>query len=351
MNFRIKNGSLYQWDQIREEIILLCIQWYISYPLTYSELKNTMEKRGFLIDSHTINNLIHEYSSLAYKRFKETSDQRIGGWRVVQIPFKLKGRKKYLYRALNAQGNTLDFIISGNRSINKAKDFFNQTLSTDYQSRHQNLAKRKNIKRKSPLKLILGIFTGLFLFITGSYGVNLLEKQENTTKTQSNQNSKLPEKRVDNSTALNSLLPKEKAFLDTISWAEGTLNADGYRLLFGGEIVEDLSRHPEKCIPLKWQEKRTCTTAFGRYQILDFHAQNMSFEPENQDQWAINKLDNIGALSQIHAGNISEAFASSCKVWSSLPCHKNDDQGYYNQPTKSMDDLVNKYQERLLLYQ
>jgi putative transposase len=137
-----------------------------------------MEKRGFRIDPQTINNLIHEYSSSAYKRFKETYNQRKGGWRVVQIPFKVQGRKKYLYRALNAQGNTLDFMISGSRSIEKAKKFFTKSLSSDLKVDNHYVDKRKNIKRKIPLKLIFGIITGLLVSLfTGIYLVNLLEKK------------------------------------------------------------------------------------------------------------------------------------------------------------------------------
>ena len=346
----MKKGNLSQWDQIREEIILLCVQWYISYPLTYSQLKTTMEKRGFYIDPHTINNLIHEYSSLAYKRSKETSNQRKGGWRVVQIPFKIKGRKRYLYRALNAQGNTLDFMISGSRSTQKAQNFFSESLSPDLQIRTKNLHKRKQIRRKSSWKLILGIIGVLFLFFSGSYALNRLEKQKSSTEDQSKKEVQLPNKIVQNATALDSLSPAEKAFLDTISWAEGTLNKNGYRILFGGEIVDDLSEHPEKCIPVRLQGRITCSSAFGRYQIMDFHAKNMSFEPENQDQWAIKKLEKIGALEKIKEGNIQEAISSSCRVWSSLPCHKHDTKGYYNQPIKSMEDLLNKYEKRLLLY-
>lgn len=350
----MRNASLHKWDQIREEIILLCVQWYVSYPLTYSQLKTSMEKRGFRIDPKMINNLIHEYSSIAFKRFKETSNQRTNTWRIAQIPFKIRGRKKYLYRALNAQGNTLDFMISGSRSKKKAKDFFQKSLSGDFKVQTQYTDKRKIIKRKSAIKLTLGtVTTLLFLFVSGSYAINLLDKQESNDTSQNEIDSpvQVKTKKIEHSTALKTLLPEEKAFLDTISWAEGTLNSHGYNLLFGGEVVEDLSRHPEKCIPLKWKGIRTCSTAFGRYQILDFNAKNMSFEPEKQDQWAINKLDAIGALSKIHKGDVSAAIMSSCKIWSSFPCHKNDAHGFYNQPTKSMNDLLNKYQERLSLYQ
>ncbi|MGI0483302.1 DDE-type integrase/transposase/recombinase [Geminocystis sp. CENA526] len=117
------------WEQIKEEIILLCIQWYLTERLSYSQLKMVMKQRGFKLDPRTINNLVTEYSTLAMKRFKETERRRKRGWRMVQIPFKMRGKKRYLYRAVDAQGNTLDFIIMARRSKEKAKLFFEKTIS------------------------------------------------------------------------------------------------------------------------------------------------------------------------------------------------------------------------------
>jgi muramidase (phage lysozyme) len=248
-------------------------------------------------------------------------------------------------------------MISGSRNTPKAKEFFRNSLSPDWKLNNQYIEKRKHLKRKAPFKLILFIIiVGLLLF-SSNYFFNFLHNKQTQKEKKSNKDLQLPARRKllqnrgKHHTALGSLSPSEKAFLDTISWAEGTLKADGYRVLFGGNVIEDLSRHPEKCIPVRLNRKRTCSTAFGRYQIIDINGKNMSFEPENQDLWAINKLQEIGALGKIKQGDIQGAIALSCKVWSSFPCHKNDSAGYYNQPVKSMSDLVNKYKKRLLLYE
>jgi putative transposase len=131
------------WDQIKEEIILLCVQWYLTERLSYSQLKILMQQRGFKLDPRMINNLVTEYSTLAMKRFKETEKRRKKGWRIVQIPFKMKGRKKYLYRALDAQGNTLDFIISGTRNKDQAKLFFQKTIAKNSQISSNKILSKK----------------------------------------------------------------------------------------------------------------------------------------------------------------------------------------------------------------
>lgn len=149
----MRSASHDPWDQIREEIILLCIQWYVTERLSYSQLKMVMQQRGFKIDPRTINSIVQEYTPKAMKRFRETERRRKKGWRVVQIPFKLRGRRKYLYRALDAQGNTLDFIITGKRNKEKARIFFENTISKNTETtpskilpkRQKNSFKNNNV--------------------------------------------------------------------------------------------------------------------------------------------------------------------------------------------------------------
>jgi putative transposase len=167
----MRSASHDPWDQIREEIILLCIQWYVTERLSYSQLKTVMQQRGFKIDPRTINAIVQEYTPRAMKRFRETERRRKKGWRVVQIPFKLRGRRKYLYRALDAQGNTLDFIITGKRNKEKAKNFFEKTISKNTEITPSKILSKKQkntLKNNNFIGSLVGIIIlstmGFFIF-------------------------------------------------------------------------------------------------------------------------------------------------------------------------------------------
>lgn len=171
------------WDQIKEEIILLCVQWYLTERLSYSQLKIVMQQRGFKLDPRTINNLVTEYSTLAMKRFKETERRRKKGWRIVQIPFKMKGRKKYLYRALDAQGNTLDFIITGKRNKEQAKLFFQKTISKNPQiNSHKILSK----KEKASIQKNNIFQKFIIIFVLSSLGIFVFNQVAKYTENQNN---------------------------------------------------------------------------------------------------------------------------------------------------------------------
>lgn len=94
--------------------------------------------------------------------------------------------------------------------------------------------------------------------------------------------------------------PYIRALMRTISAAESN-DPRPYSILYGGEHVKDLSRHPEQCITIiSGPNRGNCSTAAGRYQMLNttwrekaqrYHPQpsqfmvwvSYSFEPEFQD--------------------------------------------------------------------
>ncbi len=178
----MRRSNVNQWDQIREEVILLCIQWYVTENLSYTQLKKVMQQRGFKIDPRTINYLVKEYSPLAKKRAMETLRKQRRGWRIISIPFNLRGRKKYLYRALDAQGNTLDFIITNIRNKQKARSFFEQTISKTLEQESSKILTRKQQLNLEKNNLIKGLIFILLLFFLGILAVTIINHSKDNNE-------------------------------------------------------------------------------------------------------------------------------------------------------------------------
>jgi transposase-like protein len=49
-------------------------------------------------------------------------------WRVDETYIEVKGKWKYLYRAVDSDGNTLDFLLTAKRDATAAKRFFRKAL-------------------------------------------------------------------------------------------------------------------------------------------------------------------------------------------------------------------------------
>ena len=139
-----------------------------------------------------------------------------------------------------------------------------------------------------------------------------------------------------------------RAFLDTISYAEGTYSPDGYRTIFGGDTFEDFTDHPRERVPFG----DTYSTAAGRYQFLEDTWDGVSstldlanFNPENQDLAAVKLIENRGADDEVEAGEFEEAIEAVNREWASLPGSP------YGQPTKSLEELQGVYEASLQKYE
>ncbi len=73
---------------------------------------------------------VHQYgpelNARIQKHLKRTNDS----WRVDDTYLKIKGEKMYLYRAIDSEGNTLDFYLSKKRDAKAVKRFLKKALAS-----------------------------------------------------------------------------------------------------------------------------------------------------------------------------------------------------------------------------
>ncbi len=110
------------------EIILQCLRWYLRYPLSYRQLEEMMSERGIRVDHTTIYRWIQHYAPEFEKRLRWYARPLAWSLRVDETYIKVKGRWKYLYRAVDKQGRTVDFMLAHKRDLNVAKRFFQKML-------------------------------------------------------------------------------------------------------------------------------------------------------------------------------------------------------------------------------
>jgi IS6 family transposase len=122
----------FKWRHFRSEIILLNVRWYLRYPLSYRDLSEMMLERGLKVDHSTICRWVHTYSPEIDKRTRRFLKPTNDSWKVDETYIKVNGECKYLYRAIDSEGNTLDFMLSARRNREAAKRFFKKVLKTKH---------------------------------------------------------------------------------------------------------------------------------------------------------------------------------------------------------------------------
>ncbi|MBD8658507.1 IS6 family transposase [Oxalobacteraceae sp. CFBP 13730] len=113
------------------DVILICIRWYAAYPLSYRHLEEMMEERGVSVDHSSINRWAIRFLPLIEEMALKHKRPVGGSWRMDETYIKVKGVWKYLYRAVDEQGKTVDFLLTAKRDMAAAKRFFDTAMGAN----------------------------------------------------------------------------------------------------------------------------------------------------------------------------------------------------------------------------
>ena len=113
-----------------KEVIVLCVRWHLCYKLSFRGLVEMMAERGMDLLHTTIMRWVQRYSLEFEKRWSRFARKVGRSWRVDEMYLKVRGRWTYLYRAVDRDGNTVDFRRSRTRDVAAAKAFFRKALRT-----------------------------------------------------------------------------------------------------------------------------------------------------------------------------------------------------------------------------
>ena len=91
-----------------------------------------MQERGVEVDHSTINRWVLKYAPELDKRIRPHLRSTNESWRVDETYIKVKGQWKYLYRAVDSEGNTLDFLLRAKRDATAAERFLRKTLNASH---------------------------------------------------------------------------------------------------------------------------------------------------------------------------------------------------------------------------
>src|SRR5450432_3111532 len=118
----------FKWRHFQADIILLCVRWYLRYALSYRDLEEIMLERGLPVDHTTIFRWVQKDAPELDKRCRPHLKACNDSWKVDETSIKIKKVWMYLYRAIDSEGNTLEFLLSPTRDAGAAKHFFLKAL-------------------------------------------------------------------------------------------------------------------------------------------------------------------------------------------------------------------------------
>ena len=119
----------FKGHRVEKDIILTCVRWYLAYPLSYRNLEEMMAERGASVDHSNIYRWVQKFTPQLEAAFRKGKKRPVGNsWRMDETYIKIKGQWKYLYRAVDKEGQTIDFLLTAHRDKKAAKRFLRKAV-------------------------------------------------------------------------------------------------------------------------------------------------------------------------------------------------------------------------------
>jgi transposase, IS6 family len=125
---RRKRPALFKGRQFEPAMIILCVRRYLRFSLSYRNIEELMAERNLSVDHVTIWGWVQRYAPELHRRCQHEFRRTSASWRVDETYLRVAGKWTYLYRAVDSNGDTIDFLLSANRDAYAAKRFFRKAL-------------------------------------------------------------------------------------------------------------------------------------------------------------------------------------------------------------------------------
>ena len=125
----ITASNPFKWRHYPGDIIMWCVRWYLRYPISVAQMGEMTAERGLSISASCIWRWVQIYGPELDKRCRRHLKPTNKSWRLDETYIKVRGQERFLYRAVDSTGQTIDFLLTAKRDAAAAKRFFRRALA------------------------------------------------------------------------------------------------------------------------------------------------------------------------------------------------------------------------------
>ena len=108
--------------------MLVWVRWYVAYPLSLRHIEEMMQERGIFVDHTTVHRwaikMLQVMAAIVRRRQRPVGRS----WNLDQTYIKVSSEWKYLYRAVDKCGDTVDFLLTAKRDKAAARRFLERAI-------------------------------------------------------------------------------------------------------------------------------------------------------------------------------------------------------------------------------
>jgi putative transposase len=144
------------------DVILMCVRWYVACPLSLRHIEEMVAERGICVDHSTVHRRALKLLPVLEKALRRRRRPVGKSWRMDETYIRVKGEWRYLYRAVDKDGNTIDFLLRAHRDKAAARRYFEksigqngvpETVTIDKSGANLAALEAINDDRETPIKI------------------------------------------------------------------------------------------------------------------------------------------------------------------------------------------------------
>ena len=132
---------MFKRHRYTKAIILQAVYFKLRFTLSYRDVEELLEIRGVKVDHSTIQRWVFKFSLFVESNMNKRKNVVGNSWRMDETYIKVGGKDRYLYRAVDKQGNTVDFLLTKRRMKGSAQKFLNKAIGNNGKPRLINIDK------------------------------------------------------------------------------------------------------------------------------------------------------------------------------------------------------------------
>jgi transposase-like protein len=118
------------WVSIPSDVMVVAVRWYLRYNLSYRDVEELLVERGIEVDHVTVYRWAQRFIPLLADAARFARRSPGDRWFVDETYVRVNGIWRYVYRAIDQDGQVIDVLVSTHRDADSARRFFLRALST-----------------------------------------------------------------------------------------------------------------------------------------------------------------------------------------------------------------------------
>jgi len=124
----VKNNISYRCHRFPPEIIQYAVCLYSKFTLSYRDIEDLLSERDLDISYETVRRLVNKFGTDYAKRIRSNRTAVDTTWHLDEMVVVISGRKYWLWRAVDGEGEVLEFLVQSRRNRRVALRLFSKLL-------------------------------------------------------------------------------------------------------------------------------------------------------------------------------------------------------------------------------